>query len=164
MTSANPALVAIARPADRRRLRERMRELAEFDELMRRPGSLAEAPEPVPLHMAGRTTTTAGETARRPARPPSPTVLASSPSAGIPGQHVDREVHGDGVSAPRAERGADRPGAGAGVEHGAPGERMGAHRDQLGGDRAVDQHGASRPPQARADVAVGFHPAMLPWA
>ncbi len=36
---------------------ERERELAEFDRLMRQPGGLAEAPEPVPLHRAGRDTT-----------------------------------------------------------------------------------------------------------
>jgi hypothetical protein len=35
---------------------ERERELADLDRLMRQPGSLAEAPEPVPLHRAGRTT------------------------------------------------------------------------------------------------------------
>ena len=35
---------------------ERERELAEFDRLMRQPGSLAEAPEPVPLHRTGRDT------------------------------------------------------------------------------------------------------------
>jgi hypothetical protein len=40
----------------RARLLERERELAEFDRLMRQPGGLAEAPEPVPLHRAGRRT------------------------------------------------------------------------------------------------------------
>lgn len=38
----------------RARLLERERELAELDQLMRQPGSLAEAPEPVPLHLASR--------------------------------------------------------------------------------------------------------------
>ena len=41
--------------ADRVRL-ERERELAELARLMREPGGLAEAPEPVPLHRAGRAT------------------------------------------------------------------------------------------------------------
>jgi hypothetical protein len=48
--TANPALMAITKPADRRR----MRELAELAELMRQAGRLPEAPEPVPLHRAGR--------------------------------------------------------------------------------------------------------------
>jgi hypothetical protein len=34
--------------------RKRERELAELDHLMRQPGGLAEAPEPPPLHRAGR--------------------------------------------------------------------------------------------------------------
>jgi hypothetical protein len=55
--TADPALIAVARPADRRRLQDRMRELAELEQLMRDPGGLAEAPEPVPLHRAGRDTT-----------------------------------------------------------------------------------------------------------
>ena len=38
----------------RGRLLERERELAELAALMRQPGGLAEAPEPVPLHRAGR--------------------------------------------------------------------------------------------------------------
>jgi adenylylsulfate kinase-like enzyme len=42
--------------ADRDRL-ERERELAEFARLMRQPGSLAEAPEPVPLHRTNRDAT-----------------------------------------------------------------------------------------------------------
>ena len=42
--------------ADRVRL-ERERELAELARLMREPGGLAEAPEPVPLHRTGRNTT-----------------------------------------------------------------------------------------------------------
>jgi hypothetical protein len=42
--------------ADRVRL-ERERELAELGRLMREPGGLAEAPEPVPLHRTGRDTT-----------------------------------------------------------------------------------------------------------
>ncbi|HMD95652.1 MAG TPA: hypothetical protein VKG80_23710 [Trebonia sp.] len=41
---------------DRARL-ERERELAELTRLMREPGGLAEAPEPAPLHRAGRDTT-----------------------------------------------------------------------------------------------------------
>ena len=41
--------------ADRVRL-ERERELAELARLMRKPGGLAEAPEPVPLHRTGRDT------------------------------------------------------------------------------------------------------------
>lgn len=48
------------REARARLERKRERELAELDTLMRQPGSLAEAPEPVPLHRAGRGT--AGET------------------------------------------------------------------------------------------------------
>ena len=41
--------------ADRVRL-ERERELAELARLMRKPGGLAEEPEPVPLHRTGRDT------------------------------------------------------------------------------------------------------------
>ena len=41
----------------RARLAKRERELAELATLMRQPGSLAEAPEPVPLHRTGRNTT-----------------------------------------------------------------------------------------------------------
>jgi hypothetical protein len=55
---ASPAPVAIAKRADRRRLQDRIRELAEFDKLMRQPGGLAEVPEPVPLHRTGRGITT----------------------------------------------------------------------------------------------------------
>jgi hypothetical protein len=47
---ANPAPVAIAKPADRRRLQGRMRELAELAGLMEERGYLPPAPEPVPLH------------------------------------------------------------------------------------------------------------------
>jgi hypothetical protein len=46
---ADRAPVAIAKRADRIHL-ERERELAELARLMREPGGLAEAPEPVPLH------------------------------------------------------------------------------------------------------------------
>lgn len=59
------AIADLLKPADRRRLehlaavgeRERERELAALDRLMRRPGTLAPVPEPVPLHRAGRDTT-----------------------------------------------------------------------------------------------------------
>jgi hypothetical protein len=54
---ADAALMAVAKRADRVRL-ERERELAELARLMRQPGGLAEAPEPLPLHRAGRDTTT----------------------------------------------------------------------------------------------------------
>ena len=54
---ANPAPMAIAKAADRRRLQDRMRWLAELAELMRQPGTLAEPDEPVPLHRTGRNTT-----------------------------------------------------------------------------------------------------------
>lgn len=40
----------------RSRLLERVRELDELAGLMKQPGGLAEAPEPVPLHRAGRDT------------------------------------------------------------------------------------------------------------
>jgi hypothetical protein len=53
---ANPAPMAIAKAADRRRLQDRMRCLAELAELMRQPGTLAEPDEPVPLHRANRET------------------------------------------------------------------------------------------------------------
>ena len=46
----DPAPVAIAKAADRRRLQDRMRSLAELAELMRQPGTLAEPDEPVPMH------------------------------------------------------------------------------------------------------------------
>jgi hypothetical protein len=52
------ALADLLRPADRARLLERLAELRGLDELMRQPGGLAEAPEPVPLHRAGRGATT----------------------------------------------------------------------------------------------------------
>ena len=55
--TADAALIAVTRRADRVRL-EREGELAELARLMTEPGSLAEAPEPVPLHRAGRDTTT----------------------------------------------------------------------------------------------------------
>jgi hypothetical protein len=54
------ALVDLLTPAGRRYLEHladghrREHELAEPDRLMRQPGGLAEAPEPVPLHRAGR--------------------------------------------------------------------------------------------------------------
>jgi hypothetical protein len=41
----------------RARLLERVRELAELDGLMKQPGSLAGAPEPMPLHRAAHDTT-----------------------------------------------------------------------------------------------------------
>jgi hypothetical protein len=44
------ALADLLKPADRERLLERVRELDELADLMRQPGGLAEAPEPVPLH------------------------------------------------------------------------------------------------------------------
>ncbi len=47
------AIVDLLRPADRERLLERVHELDELAGLMRQPGGLAEAPEPVPLHRAG---------------------------------------------------------------------------------------------------------------
>ena len=56
--TANPAPIAIAKAADRRRLQDRMRGLAELAGLMRQPGTLAEPDEPVPLHRAGRDATT----------------------------------------------------------------------------------------------------------
>ena len=54
---ANPAPVAIAKRANRVRGLERERELAELARLIREPGSLAKAPEPVPLHRTCRDTT-----------------------------------------------------------------------------------------------------------
>ena len=44
------AIADLLRPADRERLLERVRELDELAGLMRQPGGLAAAPEPVPLH------------------------------------------------------------------------------------------------------------------
>ena len=49
--------VAELSKADRRRLLERVGELADLDRLMRERGTLAEPDEPVPLHRAGRDTT-----------------------------------------------------------------------------------------------------------
>ena len=43
--------------ADRRRLEDRPAELGDLADLMRQPGGLAEAPEPVPLYSTGRGTT-----------------------------------------------------------------------------------------------------------
>lgn len=42
---------------DRQRLLERVAQLGDLADLMRQPGSLAEAPEPPPLHRADRDTT-----------------------------------------------------------------------------------------------------------
>jgi hypothetical protein len=42
--------------ADRQRLAERLAELGELAQLMRESGNLPPAPEPVPLHRAGRET------------------------------------------------------------------------------------------------------------
>lgn len=53
-------MTAIAAPLTREtraRLLERLAELGDLDGLMRQPGGLAEAPEPVPLHRTGRDTT-----------------------------------------------------------------------------------------------------------
>ena len=58
-----PDAAPVARRADRRRLQDRMRELAELDELMRQAGGLPSVPEPLPLHRTGRADG-AGETAR----------------------------------------------------------------------------------------------------
>ncbi|HYB48681.1 MAG TPA: hypothetical protein VED20_15225 [Streptosporangiaceae bacterium] len=44
------AIVNLLKPADRQRLEDRRRELAEFDRLMRQPGGLAGSPEPPPIH------------------------------------------------------------------------------------------------------------------
>jgi hypothetical protein len=55
--TADAALMAVTKRVDRVRL-ERERELDELARLMREPGGLAEAPEPPPLHRAGRDTTT----------------------------------------------------------------------------------------------------------
>ena len=52
------ALIAIAKPADRRRLLERLDELGGLAGLMRERGTLARPDEPEPLHRAGRGTTT----------------------------------------------------------------------------------------------------------
>jgi hypothetical protein len=54
--AANPVPIAIAKRADRRRLLERLDKLGDLAGLMKQPGGLAEAPEPVPLHRAGRGT------------------------------------------------------------------------------------------------------------
>jgi hypothetical protein len=48
-----PPIADLLKPADRERLLERVRELDELAGLMRQPGGLAEAPEPVPLHRQG---------------------------------------------------------------------------------------------------------------
>ena len=45
-----PTDALLTREARSRLERRRERELAEIDRLMREPGGLAEAPEPVPLH------------------------------------------------------------------------------------------------------------------
>jgi hypothetical protein len=55
--TADAVLMAGTKRVDRVRL-ERERELDELARLMREPGGLAEAPEPLPLHRAGRDTTT----------------------------------------------------------------------------------------------------------
>jgi hypothetical protein len=52
------AIADLLRPADRRRLLERLADAGDLDRLMRERGTLAQAPEPPPLHRAGRDTTT----------------------------------------------------------------------------------------------------------
>jgi hypothetical protein len=52
--TADTALPAREARARLERKHRRERELAELDYLMRQPGGLAEAPEPPPLHRAGR--------------------------------------------------------------------------------------------------------------
>jgi hypothetical protein len=52
--TADTALPAREARARLERKHKRERELAELDHLMRQPGGLAEAPEPPPLHRAGR--------------------------------------------------------------------------------------------------------------
>ena len=47
-------VAALLSPAARQRLLERLHELRDLDRELRRPGSLATAPAPVPLHRAGR--------------------------------------------------------------------------------------------------------------
>jgi hypothetical protein len=56
------AITAELRRAERKRLLERLDELGDLARLMRQPGGLAEAPEPVPLHRTGRDTTTTERT------------------------------------------------------------------------------------------------------
>src|SRR5205807_2346984 len=67
------------------------------------------------------------------------------------------QIGGDRSGAAAGQCRAGRAGAGAGVEHGAPGERMGAHADQLGCDGSVDEGGARRPTPARRAVVVDAH-------
>ena len=55
------ALTDLLKPADRERLLERVRQLDKLDGLMRQPGGLAEAPEPVPLHRRRRYASEEGE-------------------------------------------------------------------------------------------------------
>jgi hypothetical protein len=52
------AIADLISPADRRRLLEHLAEADEVDRLMRERGTLASPDEPVPLHRAGRDTTT----------------------------------------------------------------------------------------------------------
>jgi hypothetical protein len=54
--TADTALPAREARARIERKHRRERELAELDHLMRQPGGLAEAPEPVPPHRTGRDT------------------------------------------------------------------------------------------------------------
>jgi hypothetical protein len=54
---ANPAAISVARAADRKRIQDRVRELADLARLMRQPGTLAEPDEPVPLHRTNRKAT-----------------------------------------------------------------------------------------------------------
>jgi len=77
---ADRAPVAIARRADRVRL-ERERELAELARLMRQPASLADAPEPVPLH---RKPVPAAVTAL-PVTAPGPQGSLTTPARAVPG-------------------------------------------------------------------------------
>jgi hypothetical protein len=51
-------------PADRQRIEDRLDHLADLDRLMRQPGGLSEAPEPVPLHRShGKTNVSTNERA-----------------------------------------------------------------------------------------------------
>ena len=86
------------------------------------------------------------------------------PGGGVPGQHDSRQVDRDWPGVPGDEGGADRPGAGSGIQHGPACQRMRAHGHELGGDRPVDEFGAQRPAAAGAGVRVGTAPPSRPGA
>jgi hypothetical protein len=71
------------------------------------------------------------------------------PDAALPGQHPQRAVHRDRAGADPGQFRAAQPGAGAGVKHQPPAQRVRGTADELGRQRPVHQLGAGGPSRAR---------------